>query len=117
MPTTPKEGDVYKVLSVGGHTFTIRYGYYRDEERRSIDPMPIYPCFISAPRYTVDGFPLVTRIQDACEHYHCENGHDGDGWCSDCIYCYREHDEIGVCQCSQRRQILTGHPPALTTTA
>lgn len=100
----PREGDIHEVVCVGGHTFTIRYGYYAESERHTIDPIPIYPCFESQPLYTSDGFPLITRIQDACEHYLSSDGNAGDGWCADCIFCGREHDEIGICQCAHRRK-------------
>jgi len=103
--TTPREGDIYEVVYVGGHCFTIRYGYYKDSERDSTDPIPIYPCFISDPHYTEDGFPLITRIQDACEHYNTGNGYEGDGWCADCLHCSGDQGEIGICQCEHRRRI------------
>ena len=99
----PEEGDVYEVVSIGGHSFTIRYGYYTDAERESTDPIPIYPCFITVPHYTAEGQPLVTRIQDACEHYSAAEA-SGDGWCADCVHCHSVHHEIGVCRCENRRK-------------
>ena len=105
----PREGDIHEVVSVGGHSFTIRYGYYDESERHNADPIPIYPCFISDPHYTREGHPLVTRIQDACEHYMSEED-TGDGWCADCIHCAGSHFEIGICQCEHRRK----HPSPVT---
>lgn len=99
----PREGDVHETICVGGHEFTIRYGYYTDHERDTVDPIPIYPCFLSDPRYTPEGYPLVTRIQDACEHYVSDTGGEGDGWCADCIHLLSKHNEIAVCKCEQRR--------------
>ncbi len=101
---TPREGDVFDILCVGGHQFTIRYGYYEEAERGVTDPIPIYPCFVENPMYTEDGHPLVTRIQDACEHYHTSEENGGDGWCSDCIHCHSTHEEIGICRCPYRRK-------------
>lgn len=100
----PREGDIHEVICVGGHSFTICYGYYTESERGVTDPIPIYPCFISNPHYTQEGHPLVTRIQDACEHYATGEGNVGDGWCADCVHCASEHDEIGICRCMHRRK-------------
>lgn len=116
----PCEGDIFDIVSVGGHQFTIRYGYYEETERGTTDPIPIYPCFISEPRYTPDGMPLVTRVQDACEHYRTENTQEGDGWCADCIHCLSEQAHIGICRCEHRRkpqqtiEILAAGIPAVT---
>lgn len=100
---TPQEGDIHEVVCVGGHSFTIRYGYYTEAERNITDPLPIYPCFVTDPHYTEEGLPLVTRIQDACEHYRAIQG-EGDGWCADCVHCHNAHAEIGICQCPYRRK-------------
>lgn len=100
----PREGDIHEVVCVGGHSFTIRYGYYDEAERHNTDPLPIYPCFISDPHYTDEGHPLVTRIQDACEHYLPGEDSEGDGWCADCLHCTGIHDAIGICQCEHRRK-------------
>ena len=100
---TPREGDIFDIVSVGGHQFTIRYGYYADEERGATDPIPIFPCFLTKPMHTGEGHPLVTRIQDACEHYRAARG-EGDGWCADCIHCQDWQTEIGICRCPYRRK-------------
>lgn len=99
----PREGDVHAVVCVGGHSFTIRYGYYTELERHSTDPIPIYPCFVTNPHYTQEGCPLVTRVQDACEHYDTGQESGGDRWCADCIYCSDVSKEIGICRCDHRR--------------
>lgn len=100
----PREGDIHEVICIGGYSFTIRYGYYSETERSSTDPIPIYPCFISDPHYTEEGHPLVTRIQDACEHYETGEGSAGDNWCADCVHCCSAHQEIGICRCEHRRK-------------
>lgn len=101
MVQRPREGDVHEAVTVGSHVFTIRYGYYSEQERETTDPIPIYPCFLTTPYYTPEGQPLVTRIQDACEHYDA-GSEEGDGWCADCIHCAIAHREIGICQCEHR---------------
>lgn len=108
--TIPHEGDIHEVICVGGHTFTIRYGYYTEAERNKTEPIPIYPCFITDPHYTPEGHPLVTRIQDACEHYQAGEGETGDEWCADCVHCFNEHTEIGICQCPQRKATPKNQP-------
>ena len=52
-----KEGDLYKILNIQGHTFKLYYGYYEDCERENpaVEPMPIYPDFIKSPKYTDTG--------------------------------------------------------------
>ena len=99
----PREGDIHEVVHVGGHSFIIRYGYYAEEERHMADPLPIYPCFLTTPYFTEEGHPLITRIQDACEHYQTAEG-EGDRWCADCVHCHSEHKEIGICRCEHRRR-------------
>lgn len=99
----PREGDVYEVVTIGGHSFTIYYGYYSSAERHNTEPLPIYPCFLTEPRFTAEGRPLVTRIQDACEHYTVSKDSDGDGWCADCQHFSGNHNTIGICQCEHRR--------------
>ncbi len=96
---TPKEGDVYKILHIHDHRFELLYGYYEALERENpaIDPMPIYLVFIKEPRFTKEGFPFVTKMQDVCEHYlgkdscYCE--------CADCSFYSHGDDLIGICAC------------------
>lgn len=103
MDARPKEGDIFDVIYMGGHSLVIRYGYYDESERGVTDPIPILPCFLTDPKHTEDGWPLVTRIQDACEYYTAREG-AGDGWCADCIHCQYWQAEVGICKCPQRKQ-------------
>ena len=100
----PREGEIFERVSIGGYEFVIRYGYYTEEERSTTDPIPVYPCFITTPHFTEEGHPLVTRIQDACEHYQTSEGSAGDCWCADCIHCISENSEIGICKNEHRRR-------------
>lgn len=108
MDAKPREDDIYDVIHIGGHSFVIRYGFYEESERGVSDPMPIYPCFLKDPRHTSGGMPLVTRIQDACEHYTASHG-EGDGWCADCIHGKSWQSEIGICTCPYRKKNLNGN--------
>lgn len=99
----PREGDIHEIVSVGGHQFVIRYGYYSEVDRLETEPIPIYPCFLTTPHFTEEGYPLITRIQDACEYY--STGEErGDGWCADCMHCNITHQQIGVCRCKERQK-------------
>ena len=99
-----KEGDLFKKLDIFGQSFEIRYGYYEEYERQnpSIDPMPIYPDFFKKPIYTSDGFPFVTKMQDACKHYEGKKTKCDE--CAECkFYCSGE-DFIGICICPRNKE-------------
>lgn len=100
----PREGEIYKVVQVGDKTFEIVYGYYSEEERQWGEAMPILPDFTKTPMYTIDGEPLITRIQDSCEYYEVPDDKEGDGWCADCRHNSSPKDEISVCRCERNRK-------------
>ena len=92
----PKEGELYKVVTVGGKLFHIYYGYYEDFEREHHEPMPIYPDFLKEPEHTEKGVPILTAMQDACPNYR---GLTGGEICQECTY-YRHADDLfGLCAC------------------
>ncbi len=99
----PKEGDLYKEVTVFGTTFRLLYGYYENFERESPfnDPLPIYPDFIKNPHYTKEGHPLVTAMQNACPHY--SKPEDEDSSCSDCVFFQKGEELFGLCQCPQNK--------------
>lgn len=98
----PREGDVYKTLTVGEKEFVIKYGYYCEDDRKIDEPMPLFPDFKEAPEYTPCGKPLVTRIQDACEHYEPHDDLYADGWCCDCKHFEATEQDISVCTNKKR---------------
>lgn len=100
---SPKEGELYKAVTLFGKTFLLYYGYYEEFERysRYNEPMPIYPDFIKQPVYTDDGTPFATDIQDICSHYEGEKEEDS---CAACRYFRRMEDLFGICTCPQNRQ-------------
>ncbi len=98
-----KEGELYRVIEIGEDRFEIFYGYYEERDRVSKynEPIPIYPNFISEPRYDNKGRPYVTEMQDVCEHY------DGKPYvdiCNGCTHYQRGDDLIGVCTCVKNRK-------------
>ena len=102
LPPTPKEGDLYKEVSIFGKTFKLLYGYYESFERESPfnEPMPIYPDFIKEPHYTAEGLPIVTAMQNVCEHYSGKN--DEDSSCADCVFFQKSEELFGLCNCPQK---------------
>ena len=100
----PKEGDLYKEVTVGGNTFKIFYGYYEEFERESPfnDPMPIYPDFIKEPHYTAEGIPIATAMQNVCEFYNGKN--DEDSSCSDCVFFQKYEELFGLCNCPRNKR-------------
>lgn len=100
-PPVPKEGDLYKKVTVSGKVFELYYGYYEEFERDSIDPMPIYPDFIRNPEYGEDGTPIVTGMQDPCKHYYGKSGGDS---CVDCAYFKSSEELFGLCTCQKNKK-------------
>ena len=96
------DGDIYKRISLAGHVFEIRYGYYEEYERQSqfSEPVPIYPNFQLCPVYTPEGHPLVTQMQSLCDYGHSKFA---DGCCVDCSYFSNGEDLIGICLCPARK--------------
>ena len=103
-PPTPKEGDLYKEITVCDKTFKLLYGYYESFERESPfnDPMPIYPDFIKQPQYTANGLPIVTAMQNTCAFFSGKT--DEDSSCSDCGF-FQQHEELfGLCNCPHNKR-------------
>lgn len=98
-----QEGELFKIIHAHGKLFPIYYGYYEECDRvnPAVEPMPIYPDFITEPQYTQEGFPFVTKMQTACAHYRGRSAKEQD--CADCEY-YKHGDELlGICICMKNR--------------
>ena len=102
--TIPKEGDIYRVYTVDGHTFEIKYGYYSENERGRVEPLPVFPDLVDSPVYTASGMPVTTRLQSPCRHYQSCDPERPDEWCDDCIHYESVHGEFGLCRSSQRKR-------------
>lgn len=95
--SAPGEGDLFKVISLSGKSFELRYGFYEECDRYShnAEPVPIYPDFLAEPEYADDGSPFVTAMQLPCEHF-AGRRHEDSG-CGDCAF-YRHGEELlGIC--------------------
>lgn len=107
-----KEGDLYKIVTVGGHRFELRYGYYEEFEKESGEPIVIYPDLFNNPLYNEDDYLIVTAIQDPCEYYLAFDTDTTDGCCGDCKYYSDPRQTIGICKCEmcknniRKRRIL-----------
>lgn len=93
---TPKEGMLYKTVTISGKTFDLYYGYYEEIDRNNNVLDVIYPDFIKRPTYTEDGKPIVTAMQDGCQYF---NGDGGDYCCGECIYYKKGEELFGICTC------------------
>lgn len=101
-----KPGDLYKVITVAGREFEIRYmdcGEFDPEQKGEV--MPDFPYFEEEPEYTDDRYPFANRINDCCEHYKT-GAERPDRTCQDCFYFKDAVEEIGVCRCTARRKRL-----------
>ncbi len=94
----PKEGDIYKIVNIDGHTFELRYGYYEEYERKNSEPVVIYPD-LTRRIYTKDGYLIVTAIQDPCSYYEISEHKARDECCVDCIHYSSPDNDIGICKC------------------
>ena len=103
MKAPPKEGTLYNRITVFGETFSIYYGYYDEKDRQGKyqEPMPIFPDFVKSPRYTAEGFPFVTHMQEVCEHY---TGNIENDSCHGCKYFLHGEDLIGICKCNKNKK-------------
>ncbi len=98
-----EEGELYKVVDIHGVEFTLYYGYYEecDRENPLVDPMPIYPDLKANPQHTDDGQMIVTRMQDACEHY--DGKYTVDRECRSCKSFEKCAEFFGICTCSKNK--------------
>ena len=102
----PKEGDIYKIIRIDEYIFELRYGYYEEFERKTGEPVVIYPD-LRDPLYTADGGMIVTAVQESCEFYEVAFDKTNDECCADCIHYSAPDDDIGVCKCKKNAKHLT----------
>ena len=103
---TPKEGDLYKVVTTFGKSFELRYGFYEERDRLSplCEPAIIYPDFIREPLFTETGEPFVTMMQDACDHYKGDTKRPTDSTCAECKHFKQGEEWFGICTCKECKQ-------------
>ena len=98
-----REGEIYREFTLFGEFFSLKYGYYDEQERNDpeAEPMILYPDFEKQPKFTADGFPFVTKMQDACRHYAGKAA--GDRECAGCIHFAHREELMGLCLAPARR--------------
>lgn len=103
-----KEGELYKVVDIHGVEFSLYYGYYEDCDRENplVEPLPVYPDLKAEPQYTEDGRRIVTRMQDACEHYDGRQTLERE--CKTCKSFERCAEFFGICNCPKNRKVSDG---------
>ena len=99
----PKEGDLYAVVTIGSHSFELRYGYCDERDRASGEPYILYPDLLTYPHFTADGYRIVSALQSVCSHYTIPEGQMGEDCCYTCNHYLDPFDEIGICKCEAMR--------------
>ncbi len=104
MLTTPKEGELFKVIQLHGKTFEIRYGFYEECDRNNhfAEPVEIYPDFIKHPQYTDEGYPFVTAIQSPCQHFRGEKNENST--CEECAHYSHCEELLAICRCPHNQK-------------
>ncbi len=102
--SSPKEGDLFKIIEIYGKRFEIRYGFYEESDRNSrfAEPIEIYPDFIREPQYTEEGVPFVTAIQMPCRHFGGER--DENSTCEECSFYQHCEEMLGICSCPENKK-------------
>lgn len=107
----PREGDLYRVIEIGGHRFELRFGFYEEFEREFGEPVVIYPDLAEVKLYDEGGKRIVTAIQNPCSHYKVPENKSRDECCCDCEYYRYYGDDIGTCACAENDRRHHGREP------
>lgn len=104
--TVPAEGDLHSIITIGPHSFELRYGYCDERDRSTGEPYILYPDLLSEPMYTEDGYRIVAALQSVCEHYTFPDGREREDCCYTCSFYPDPQSEIGICGCPMMRRSL-----------
>ena len=99
----PREGELHSVVNVGGYAFELRYGFNLESERASGEPFVLYPNLAEEPKFTPEGYRIVSAIQSVCGHYEAAPGMEPEDCCYTCRHYPDPVDDIGVCRCEKMR--------------
>lgn len=100
----PREGDLHSIVTIGPHSFELRYGYCDKRDRAAGEPYILYPDLRSFPHYTEEGYRIVTALQSVCQHYTLPDGREWEDCCYTCDFYPDQKAEIGICRCEQMRR-------------
>ena len=101
---TPREGDLHSVVTIGSHTFELRYGYCDEQDRATGEPYILYPDLMSECCYTEDGYRIVAALQNNCAYYVPPAGQEREDCCYTCCFYPDQLSEIGICRCEKMRR-------------
>lgn len=100
----PREGDLHSVVTIGPHSFELRYGYSDERDRSTGEPYILYPDLLSTPHYTEDGYRIVTALQSVCKHYAPADGQENEDCCYTCSFYPDQKSELGMCRCEKQQR-------------
>ncbi len=103
----PKDGDLYKRITIGQHDFELRYGYYTDADRAFGEPAVIFPELSERRLYDGDGNRIVTAVQDPCGSYKASDPKTKEKSCIGCIHYYPPGEDMGICRCRHNHRDRT----------
>lgn len=99
----PREGDLHSIVAVGGYAFELRYGFNLESERACGEPFVLYPDLAAQPKFTPEGYRIVSAIQSVCGYYEAAPGLDQEDCCYTCRHYPNPVDDIGICRCEEMR--------------
>ena len=100
---SPCEGDLFRIYTVDDLTFRILYGYYAENERGRVEPLPIFPDLVAQPVYTCEGIPVTAYMQAPCQYYCPRHSDHPEEWCGDCVHYDAGQEKMGRCLCPERK--------------
>ncbi len=99
----PKEGELHSIVTIGPHSFELRYGYCDERDRASGEPYILYPDLLSEPLYTQEDYRIVTALQSICQHYAPRDAQEREDCCYTCRFYPNQQAEIEICRCEKMR--------------
>ncbi len=103
----PKDGDLYKKITIGQHTFELIYGYYTDADRAFGEPAVIFPELSETKLYAEDGSRIVTAVQDPCGFYKASDLKTKEKSCIGCMHYAPPGEDMGICKCRHNHRNRT----------
>lgn len=101
---SPTEGALYRTYEIDDYIFEIYYGYYAEEERGRVEPLPVFPDLAEKAVFASSGERIVTSVQIPCGRYRPVDPEQPEGWCGDCLAYSGGKAEIGLCLESQNKK-------------
>lgn len=100
----PREGTLYRTYMIDDYKFDIFYGYYDENERGRVEPLPVFPDLMEQRVYAASGEMIVTALQAPCAQYDAKDPNRPEEWCGDCLHYAGGKAEIGICVHQENRR-------------